>query len=87
MVFQGGSVGLVTRIVTRGKGLGMGGPADSQEGDGADNSRDGGEQGDDEPCGPLCCLWGGLGDPHGVDEGVRDEQEEVHILAPEAVSG
>jgi hypothetical protein len=83
MVFQGGSVSLVTR----GEGLLVGGPVESQQGDGGDSSRDGGEQGDDEECCALCCLWRGLGDPHGVDEGVRDEQEELHVVATEAVSG
>ena len=79
MVFQGGSVGLVTR----GAGLGVGGPVDGQKGDGGDGSRDGEEHCNDEPCGALCSFRRGLGDPHGVDEGVRDEQEELHILASE----
>ena len=75
MVFQRGSVGLVTR----GEGLGVGGPVDRQKGDGGDDSRDGGEQRDDEPCGALCSFRRGLGDPHGVDEGVRDEQQKLHL--------
>ena len=26
----------------------------------------------------ICGLGGGLGDAHGVDESVRDEEEELH---------
>jgi hypothetical protein len=52
---------------------------DGQECDGGNRRYDAGEQDDDEPRGALCCLRGGLGDPHSVDKGVRDEQEEVHV--------
>ena len=58
---------------------------DSHECDAGDGNHDGGEQGDDEPCGAIMALWRGLGDPHGVDEVVRDEQEELHILASEGL--
>lgn len=53
---------------------------EGQEGDAGDENHNGEEQSDDEPGGPLRGLRRGLGDPHGVDESVRDEQEEVHIL-------
>ena len=52
---------------------------DRQECNAGNRCYDDREQGDDEPCGALCCLRGGLGDPHSIDEGVRDEQEEVHV--------
>ena len=53
---------------------------DGHESDAGDGNHDGGEQCDDEPCSAFLALWRGLGDPHGVDEGVRDEQEDVHVL-------
>jgi hypothetical protein len=54
---------------------------EGQEGDAGDENHNGREEGDDEPGGTFCGLRRGLGDPHSVDEGVRDEQEEVHILS------
>jgi hypothetical protein len=58
----------------------MGGPVDGEECDAANENYHAGKQCENEPGGAFCGLWRGLGDPHGVDEGVRDEQEEVHIL-------
>ena len=55
---------------------------DGHECDAGDGNHDGGEQGDDKPGCAFLAFWRGLGDPHGVDEGVRDEQEEVHISDP-----
>jgi hypothetical protein len=55
---------------------------DGQECNAGDQNYHGGEQREDEPCSALCGLRRGLSDAHGVDEGVRDEQEEVHILWP-----
>jgi hypothetical protein len=62
----------------------MPGPMDGQECDAANQNYYGREQRENEPGGAFCGLWRGLGDPHGVDEGVRDEQEEVHILWSES---
>ena len=59
---------------------------DGQECDGGNRCYDYGEQGDDEPRGALCFLRGGLGDPHSIDEGVRDEQEEIHVSSLRAAS-
>jgi hypothetical protein len=59
----------------------MGRPVEGKEGDDGNENHNGGEQGDDEPRGAFCGLRRGLSDAHGVDEGVRDEQEEVHILS------
>ena len=49
------------------------------------HSCDGGHQGDNdsehddnEPGSAVCGFWRRLGDSHGVDEGVRDEEEEFH---------
>ncbi len=47
--------------------------------DGKDGDDDGAEHDEDEPGGSFCGLRGGLGDAHGVDEGVRDEEEKLHI--------
>lgn len=46
--------------------------------DGGNEHDNDGEHDDDEPGCTICSLWRGLGDAHGVDEGVRDEQEEFH---------
>ena len=59
----------------------MGGPVDGQERDGSDGGNHGAEHDNDEPCGAVCCLWRGLGDPHGVDESVRYEEEQLHVLS------
>jgi hypothetical protein len=53
---------------------------DREEGDGGDSDDNGAEHDDDEPCGAFFSLWRGLSDPHGVDKGVRDEQEELHVF-------
>ena len=47
--------------------------------DGDDGCKDGGEHDDDEPGGAASGLRGGLGGPHGVDKGVRDELDELHV--------
>jgi hypothetical protein len=44
------------------------------------DSNYGGEHGYDEPRSSICGLWGGLSDPHRVDESVRDHQEELHVF-------
>jgi len=49
------------------------------DGDGGDCREYGEEHDDDEFSGAVCGFRRGLGYPHGVDEGVRDEQEELHI--------
>jgi len=56
----------------------MGGQVDGHDCDGDDGSEYGGEHDDDEPGGAVCGLGRGLGDPHGVDKGVRDELDELH---------
>jgi hypothetical protein len=61
--------------------LAMRGPMNRQDGDGDENGEDYGQQGDDEPGGAFCGLGRGLGDAHGVDEGVRDEKEKIHGCA------
>jgi hypothetical protein len=52
---------------------------DGYDRDGDDGSKYDGEHDDDEPCGAVCGLRRGLGDPHGVDKGVRDELDELHV--------
>jgi hypothetical protein len=47
--------------------------------DSDDGCKYGGEHDDDEPGGAVCGLRRGLGDPHGVDKGVRDELDELHV--------
>ena len=49
-----------------------------QEGDSGDGGKDSCQHGDDEQGGAVGGLGRGLGDAHGVDEGVRDEVEELH---------
>jgi len=49
-----------------------------QDGDGGDGGNYGGEHDHDEPCGAIRSLGRGLGDPHGVDKGVRNEEDELH---------
>ena len=63
----------------KGQFLVMGGPVDGYDGDGDDGCKHGGEHDDDEPGGAVCRLWRGLGNPHGVDKGVRDELDELHV--------
>ena len=50
-----------------------------QDGDGGDGGKDRGQHSYDEQGGAIRGLGRGLGDAHGVDEGVRDEVEELHI--------
>jgi hypothetical protein len=59
----------------------MHGPVNGQDGDRDENGKDDGQQGDDEPGGAFRGLGRGLGDAHGVDEGVRDEEEKIHGCA------
>jgi hypothetical protein len=49
-----------------------------QDGDGGDGGNHGHEHDHDEPCGSVRSLGRGLGDPHGVDESVRNEQDKLH---------
>ena len=58
----------------------MGGPVDGHDSDGGDGGNHGSEHDEDEPGGAVCGLWGGLGDPHGVDKQIRDEQDELHVV-------
>ena len=51
---------------------------DGYDSDGDDGCEYGGEHDDDEPGGAVGGLRRGLGDPHGVDKGVRDETNELH---------
>ncbi len=51
---------------------------DREESDGSDESDYGEKHSDDEFSGSICGLGRGLGDTHGVDEGVRDDEEELH---------
>ena len=51
---------------------------DSDDGDGGDSSDHRGEHDEDEPGRTVCGLRRGLRNSHGVDEGVRDEQDELH---------
>jgi hypothetical protein len=55
------------------------GPADGQKCNGYNHTEHSREHQEDEPRSPICGLGGGLGDAHGVDEGVRDEEEELHV--------
>ena len=57
----------------------MRGPVDSQGGYGDYGGEDRTEHEEDEPRGTVCGLRRGLGDAHGVDEGVRDEEEQFHV--------
>ena len=51
---------------------------DSHDGDGADGGEDGHEHGYDEPGCTVCGLRRWLCDAHGVDEGARDKEKELH---------
>lgn len=62
---------------------------------GDDEGDNGGEHDDNKPGCAVFGLWRGLGDAHGTDEGVRDEQEELHetvqgfdviVAGPDALS-
>ena len=52
---------------------------DGDDGDGDDRCKDGREHDDDEQGRAVGGLRRRLGDPHGVDKGVRDELDELHI--------
>jgi len=52
---------------------------DGYDGDGDNGCKHGGEHDDDEPGGTVGSLRRGLGDPHGVDKGVCDELDELHV--------
>ena len=52
---------------------------DGHDDDGDDRGKDGGKHDDDEPGGAVGGLGRRLGDPHGVDKGVRDELDELHV--------
>ena len=54
---------------------------DGHDDDGDDGCKDGGEHDDDEPGGTVGGLGRRLGDPHGVDKGVRDELDELHTCS------
>ena len=51
---------------------------DSEGRNGGNSGNDKGKHNDDEPGGAVRGLRRRLGDAHGVDEGVRDKQEEFH---------
>jgi hypothetical protein len=54
---------------------------DSYDCDGGDGGNHGCEHDNDEPGGAICGLWRGLRDAHGVDEGVRNEEDELHVFS------
>jgi hypothetical protein len=56
----------------------VGRPADGQSRHRGNNGDNRSEHDHDEPGRPVFGLRRGLGDAHGVDESVRDEQEELH---------
>ena len=58
----------------------MGGPVDGYDRNGGHRGNNGGEQDDDEPGGAVGGLRRRLGDAHGVDKGVRDELDELHVF-------
>jgi hypothetical protein len=57
----------------------MRGPAKGENRDRHDRGKDGGQHNENEPGGAVCGLGRGLGDAHGVDKGVRDEKEKLHV--------
>jgi hypothetical protein len=54
--------------------------------DGDDGCEYGGEHDDDEPGGAVGGLRRGLGDPHGVDKGVCDELDKLHVSSMVSLS-
>jgi len=61
----------------------MRGPMDGQESHGYYSGEDCSEHEEDEPRGTVCGLRRRLSDAHGVDEGVRDEEEQFHVYLME----
>ena len=59
----------------------MGGQVDRHDRNRGDGGDHGSQHNDDEPGGAICGLRRGLGDPHGVDESVRYEEEQLHVLS------
>ena len=55
------------------------GPADAQKRYGCDRGEDGTQHDKDEPRCAICGLRRRLGDAHGVDESVRNKEEELHV--------
>ena len=49
----------------------------------ADGGQHGYDERSDKEGGAVCGLGRGLGDAHGVNKGVRDEVEELHIIFDE----
>ena len=60
---------------------------DSHDCDGDNGCKHSGEHDDNEPGGAVGSLRRGLGDPHGVDKGVRDELDELHISSMVSLEG
>jgi hypothetical protein len=50
------------------------------DGDRGNGCKDGGKQGNDEEGRSPLSFRRGLSDAHSVDEGIRDEKEELHIF-------
>ena len=58
----------------------MRGPVDGQKRNGCNDREHARQHEEDEPCRAISGSWRGLGDAHGFDEGVRDEEEELHVM-------
>ena len=56
----------------------MSGPVKGQNRYRDDRGEDGRQHDEDEPGSAVSGLGRGLGDAHGVDEGVRDEEKKLH---------
>jgi len=54
-------------------------PTEGEDEDGGYGDDDASEHDDDEPCGSFGSLRRRLSDAHGVDEGVREEEDEFHV--------
>ena len=50
----------------------------AEDGDGCNADKDASQHKGDEPGSAVCGLGRGLGDAHGVDERVREEEEQLH---------
>ena len=59
----------------------MGGPMGGHDGNRNDCRKHSGEHDDDEPGGTIGSLRRWLRDSHGVDKGVRDELDELHVFS------